>query len=152
MPLTGSELHNELRQFYGSETTYKHRLAANFPQTVCKTSPFGPLPLCYTEGVKFLADNGNRWLLDAIASHMPKVARDSAYADFHIWILRQTKKGAELICVTDTDAKSMKKPLVKQVIQFTDFSFPEDGVFKLYGGATTSEDGNVMMLMLPNEK
>ena len=61
------------------------------------------------------------WLLDAILSYQDeKVLRD---VKFQIWELRQQRKDLSwlLTCREDSD----KKPLIAQVIEFSDFPISE---------------------------
>lgn len=154
--MTASELHANLSHFSGGDDCILYRVASNLPPVVLKGTRYGDLKLTFSSGVAYLCEHGKaRWLLDAIASHMPTVAKKPDYQPFHIWVLRKVGEGAELLCVLDTDASSMKKPLLKQDIDTTDFPFDGDDDFKLYAGATTVEiDGdpaNVMNVYLPSE-
>ena len=68
---TPQEISNELNQFYGSATLYKHWLG-----------------LKYTEGMRYLAQEANcYWLLDAIASHQTtKLLSNPKLREFQIWL------------------------------------------------------------------
>ena len=127
-------LHAELEQFCGTEEYHRHGLARN---------------VLFTDGVQYLMEHGKCfWLGDAIASHLPNVATVSRkhgedFASFHIWLLRKDGNGAVLTAHLDkgTPAK------ITQKIEYTDFPFPEDGVFKLYVG----QQDTFFVVMLPSE-
>lgn len=148
--------HHELSQFSGGDEVYKYRLAGNMPWMTLRESPFGPLKVTYTQGVKYIRDNGAGWLIDAIASHLPKVAKNKEYATKHWWILKPDGKGGALLFCTDNRRKP-DNPLVTQKIDTTDFPF-NGGTqpFVLCGGTTTiggdnGEPTNVMHLWLLSE-
>jgi hypothetical protein len=113
---------DELRQFTGSETWYRHGLN---PQ------------ILYTDGAQYLAERaGAFWLLDEIAlanAHIPAVKAE----EFQLWTLtrNQTGNGAELTCEDGNNRRVYAKR-----IPFTDF--PLDSV-QLY-----CEDGTIL---LPSE-
>lgn len=101
----------ELDTFTGSEEIYRHFLG-----------------ICYTQGVKYLANKAQAyWLLDAIASHQTKqLLSQPALRDFQLWQLTvSSDKSAVLICQEDSDTE----PVVKQEIEYTDFPL---GFVKLY--------------------
>lgn len=115
-----------LRQFFGTEQYFRHWTGA----------------LIYTDGIKFLADNGASWLVDAIASYQfdPKL-KVGDLRDFQLWELKRTTgNAAVLTCKADSN----KNPAVMQEIEFTDFPLKE---IKLY-----VERGERMTLMLPSER
>lgn len=100
-------LENELRQFTGSETIYKHWLGIH-----------------YTEGVKYLAENaGAYWLIDAVASYRTHKAFRAE--PFQLWELKRKGNGATLTMRRD----SGEPALITQDIEFTDFPLQE---IKLY--------------------
>jgi hypothetical protein len=111
-----------LKQFCGTEQYYKHFLGIR-----------------YTDGVKYLADNAQCfWLIDAIASHQPKVNKIQRLREFQLWFLHVGNahefikptghNAAVLTCWEDTPTAETK-PVVIQQIPFTDFPLPE---IKLY--------------------
>ena len=104
------KLEQQLQQFTGTESYYKHFLGFHF-----------------TDGVKFLADEAQAyWLIDAIGSYQRKL---QSY-DFQLWLLVVGKdhefikpkpgKDAVLTCWKDTPNAGIK-PLVRQEIILTDF-------------------------------
>lgn len=107
-----------LKHFCGTEQYYKHFLGIR-----------------YTDGVKYLAENAQcYWLIDAIASHQPKVNKIPRLKEFQLWFLHVgtehefiKPKGhnkAVLTCWEDTPTAETK-PVVIQQIPFTDFPLPE---------------------------
>ena len=114
------DLELELAQFIGSENYYKHSIG-NFN---------------YTDGVKFLADQGQcYWLLDVVGSyqHLSKVKA----VPFQLWELTVNDDNSAVVTMKeDTDMPD----IIKQDIPFTDFPLAQ---FKLY-----LTDG---VLMLPSE-
>ena len=133
--LTAEELKSQLPQFTGTEYYYSH--------------PF--FGIKYTDGIRFLAENaGAFWLIDAIASYQPQLARNPMLRDFQVWILvvgdshnfikPQPKNKACLTCWEDTPNVGVK-PAVSQQIPYTDFPLSE---IKLY-----LESG---VLLLPRER
>lgn len=146
--------HHELSQFSGSETVYRYRLGPGW--FTLRESPFGPLKVTYTEGVKYLRDNGASWMVDAIVSHLSKVAKHESYAVKHWWMLKPNGKGGATLLCTDNRRKP-DNPLVTQEIETTDFPFNGGNQpFVLCGGATTvggegGEPTNVMHLWLLSE-
>ncbi|MEG4805408.1 hypothetical protein QUB63_32585 [Microcoleus sp. ARI1-B5] len=111
-----------LKHFCGTEQYYKHFLGIR-----------------YTDGVKYLAENAQcYWLIDAIASHQPKVNIIQRLREFQLWFLHvgtahefiKPKAGnkAVLTCWEDKPTAETQ-PVVIQQIPFTDFPLPE---IKLY--------------------
>lgn len=92
----------ELDAFVGTENIYQY--------------PFG---IYYTDGVKYLATQGEAfWLLDAIASHQTQqLLSQSDLQEFQIWELTVAEdKSAVLTCRADTNTE----PIVRQEIEYTD--------------------------------
>src|SRR5690348_16493670 len=91
----------ELNQFTGTENYYRQPLHGR---------------LAYSDGVKFLAENGGAyWLIDLIASYQPMLAkhRDHRLHDLQFWALTVNgDRSATVTCVADTD----EPPAVQQVI------------------------------------
>jgi hypothetical protein len=102
-------LKRTLKEFHGTRSYKKHL----FP---------GKSPILITDGCDFVREQMNAyWLLDAILSYQDeKVLRD---VKFQIWELRQQRKDLSwlLTCREDSD----KKPLIAQVIEFSDFPISE---------------------------
>ena len=114
-----SKLKN-LDQFTGTENYY--------------TNPFYPFE--YTDGIKYLAENGGAyWLLDAIASWQkePIIKSNQDLSQIQFWRLKvNPDNSAVLTCERDTD-----ETVITQKIPFTDFPLREitlylcDGVLLL---------------------
>ena len=120
--MNAETLLQNLQHFCGSEQYYKHWLG-----------------LCYTDGIKYLAENAQCfWLIDAIASHQPTANKNQRLREFQLWFLHvgnahefiKPKAGnaAVLTCWEDTP-KAESKPVIIQQIPFTDFPLKE---IKLY--------------------
>jgi hypothetical protein len=113
--------HDSLNQFTGTRQWFRHPLYRKF---------------LYTEGVQFVARNGEAyWLIEAIFSHQgnPKVNQEP----FQVWKLTvdEELRTAVLVCEDGNDNE-----LLQQVIPFTDFPLSEIRFFL--------EDG---VLLLPSE-
>ena len=90
-----------LSNFHGTENYY--------------TNPMYPFE--YTDGIKYLAENGGAyWLLDAIASWQKEL--DSSQIQFWMLIVN-ADNSAVLTCERDNE------PVITQHIPFTDFPIPE---------------------------
>jgi len=123
MPMLDAEtLSKNLQHFSGSEDFYRHFLG-----------------IYYTDGVKYLAENAQcYWLIDAIASHQPKLQKIEALTEFQLWFLHvgdahefikpTAGNKAVLTCWEDTPTPETK-PAVAQQIPFTNFPLRE---IKLY--------------------
>ncbi len=115
----------DLRQFYGSEKYY--RLGK----------------LVYTEGIKFLTENGCHWLVYDISlfQMLPAIEKQ----DFQSWVLTVKDNVGELVCTDGND-----NILHRVNIPYTDFPLPEITIFVERG----SIDGKteVMVCMLPSER
>lgn len=123
---------NTLNQFYGSENFYRHWTQA----------------LVYTDGMQYISENGGGWLLDAIASYQnQKCLQQGMLRDVQFWELKvdTEKQSAVLTCVAD----SGQKPVVEQLIEYTDFPFDIQ-----INVERTSLDGKkeIMLMMLPSER
>src|SRR5665647_1898550 len=107
------EITRALRQFRGTEKYHKHL----FP---------GKSPIILTDGCDFVREHMNAyWLFDAILSYQyEKILR---HINFQLWELRQSKKDLSWLLTCRED--SNLKPLISQVIEFSDF--PLDYI-KLY--------------------
>ncbi|MEG3898147.1 hypothetical protein QT989_21110 [Microcoleus sp. SVA1_B6] len=115
-------LSKNLKHFGGTEQYYKHWLGIH-----------------YTDGVKYLAENAQcYWLIDAIASHQPKVQKMQRLREFQLWFLHvgdahefikpKGSNSAVLTCWEDTPTKETQ-PAVIQQIPFTDFPLKEIKLF-----------------------
>ena len=137
----------ELEQFCGSSTWTKHWTGA----------------LYVTEGVKHLADRaGAYWLIDLIASYIPKCKKDEMLRDFQVW--RLVKHDPPLVKqgVVDGEAgphkymataycdRDLDDTAFSQDISYTDFPLPE---IKLYCELGSVDGENpAYVLMLPGER
>ena len=95
----------ELKQFHGTTQYHKHL----FP---------GKFPIILTDGCNYVREECKAyWLFDAILSYQADKALRGV--NFQVWELRQLKKDLtwQLTCRADTD----KKPLITQVIEYSDF-------------------------------
>ena len=93
----------DLIQFTGSETWYRHGLFRNF---------------LYTDGVQYVAETGKAyWLLDKIFSSHACVAKLKG-EEFCVWdfTLNKDGQGAKLVCTDGNDTE-----LYTENILFTDF-------------------------------
>ena len=73
-----TDLQQALKQFYGSETFYRHPMNRN---------------IVYTEGVKYLAEHGKAyWLIDDICFAY-QTDQDISKMPFQTWILTKNKEG-----------------------------------------------------------
>lgn len=97
---------NDLAQFTGSETFYRHPLARS---------------VVFTEGVHYLAEKaGAFWLLDIVVSWQlePKVRAE----EFQVWKLTLDEKGdGALVVCEDGNGNEV----ARQKIEFTDFPMQE---------------------------
>jgi hypothetical protein len=99
------QLERALRQFSGTEKYHKHL----FP---------GKSPILLTDGCDFIRQKCNAfWLFDAILSYQcEKVLKG---VNFQLWELRQSKKDLSWLLTCKED--SNQKPIISQVIEFSDF-------------------------------
>lgn len=126
-----------LHQFTGTEGY--HRWSPLFQNVVL------------SDGAKYVADNGGQngayWLMDAIASHIPRAAKKHPMLrDMQFWELtvNMKTKSAVLTCVPDSDMK----PVVRQRIPYTDFDLPS---IKFYVQPQQTASGMVWVIFLPSE-
>jgi len=107
---------SELSQFTGSEHHYKH-----------------PLGILFTDGVKYLAEEGGcYWLLDIIASYHPQIRNNVRLSEFCLWQAEVKGDGAVISAKEDTGDPSF----LEQHIDYADLPFN----IKLY------QCGKVVML------
>jgi hypothetical protein len=95
----------DLIQFTGTSQYYKHLTG-----------------LLYTDGVKFMAEAGAYWLIDAIASYQHKVMNTPRLREFQLWQLVVVNNMAILTCRADSGLPAV----VTQYIEYTDFPFDID--------------------------
>lgn len=98
---------NDLTQFTGSETWYRHSLVPG---------------VTYTEGVQFMAEKaGAYWLVDKIAT-IGKMEPSVRGEPFQVWKLRRDAQGngAELSVEDGND-----REVYRERIDYTDFPMPE---------------------------
>lgn len=98
---------SKLEEFIGSSVFYQHQ--SN---------------LTYTEGVKYVADNGKAyWLIDAIASYQKdsRITEDPMLQGIQFWKLQVNEdQSAVLTCERDADDIA-----ISQFIEFTNFPLKE---------------------------
>ncbi|MCB0713830.1 MAG: hypothetical protein KDD67_15995 [Ignavibacteriae bacterium] len=104
-PLTKSDL----AQFYGTKFLYRHALVSS---------------VCYTDGIKYMAEKGEAyWLIDEIA-FAQKVGAVAA-EEFQHWTLKvSTDQSAVLKCSDGNDKIVSEEP-----IPFTDFPLDEISIY-----------------------
>lgn len=120
---TPEQLKADMEHFTGTCRYYKY-------------SPLFPKVLL-TEGSKFLAEEaGAYWLMDVVASHLPKMDDGFAVA------MLKVKNGKATFTLTDD--LPANKTYAKQSISFTDFPLDE---IKLYVGF----DGEYYVILLASE-
>jgi len=97
-----------LSQFYGSECLFSNPLFSKFS---------------YTEGIKWLGDNGAGWLVTDILSLQG--INDVKEQEFQAWDLTVNKDGSgELIC-SDGNGNTV----YTQKLEYTDFPLPSIKLF-----------------------
>ena len=124
----------DLAQFCGTENYYQHWLKR----------------FVYTDGVKYLADEGGaHWLLDAIASHQTRnLLSDPMLQEIQFWELEVNENNSAVLrCLRDTDDVALT-----QEIELTNFPL---NVIKLYLVRDSVGDPDssrvTRVLMLPSE-
>lgn len=136
--MTPQELQNELAQFTGTETWYRH--------------PFNRR-LLYTDGAKYFVEHAKAyWFLDLIAiganGHRPPVPNAIPNKnDFGIVLLTSTGAEGHVEIYSDSEEDgtySKDKRLFRERLEFTDC--PE-GVWKFF----LIDDGEHTVLLLPSE-
>jgi len=114
----------------GTNTWYRHWIDRRF---------------FYTDGIKFLADNGAAWLLDAIFSHI-KTNAIVQKEEFQVWRLKENPDKTATLVGDDGDGRI----LAQQRIPYTDFPLPEIKIYVEVGYADAESGGFIMML--PRER
>lgn len=115
--------HDDLRQFTGDLTRYRHSLNRR---------------IIYTPGVQYVAERGEAyWLIDAIASYFGSpvmqraTERDERLEWLQFWRLDVADDGsAELTARADSDTE----PFIRQAIPFTDFPLQSVDIWAGYNG------------------
>lgn len=125
--------HAELAGFTG--TSQWHRWSPLFPK------------MLLTDGALHVAEKGGEhgafWLMDAIASHQPKLQKHPRFQEAQFWKLSvKPDKSAVLECVEDTGCA----PAVTQEIGYTDFDLDELRLYCMPAG-----DGVHYTILLPSE-
>lgn len=136
--LNAEKLEAHLAHFTGTEQY--HRFSILFKNVVL------------TDGAMALAKEAECfWLFDAIASHQPTCMKDpkGMCQDMQFWHLDVNPNPAEgepkavLRCERDTNDE-----LLRQEIEYTDFPLEH---IKLYACRQPTENGDIMVVMLPSE-
>jgi hypothetical protein len=121
---TATEIQSELGQFYGTEGYVR----------------WSPLfrNCLLTDGAHFIAEScGAYWLMDAIASYLPKAKNDGM-------MFAELKVKDNSATLTLHDGRKPRKVYATQVIEYTDFPLPEITIWAEY-------DGEKWVLLLPSE-
>ena len=119
------EIKRALRQFTGTEKYWKHL----YP---------GRSPLTITDGCRWVRETLNcHWLFDSILIF--QTDKRLKGVNFQIWTLQQQKK--DLTWVLSCKEDSNLKPLVSQVIEYSDFPLDYIKLYVIQGIALlTSEN------------
>lgn len=123
--MDSDNLRANLMQFTGSSEFTRHGLSRR---------------VLMTEGVEYLANQAAAyWLTDAVVSYLPQphVLREP----FQVWTLKVDPQHHAVLTMTDGNTN---KPIVEQVIDYTDFPLSEIQLWLVGGGDTWT-------LMLPSE-
>lgn len=100
-----TNLIEELKQFTGSETFYRHSLYRKF---------------VYTEGVQFLAEKaGAYWLIDYVFSN--QLDKKIKAEEFQVWKIKVNDDNSAVIRVEDGNDNMVKR----FKLEFTDFPLKE---------------------------
>lgn len=121
-----------LAQFYGTTQYYRH--------------PFYRR-IVYTDGVKYITDNGGAWLIDAIASHIAsdQTLQMKCEGQINIELRKSQDESATLTACRDTD----EPPLFQQFISWTDYPLESQKIWASFTNISEHECGWV--LFLPSE-
>jgi hypothetical protein len=121
---------HSLDQFTGSENMFMHWTRR----------------MVYTDGCKFLCDNGAAWLIDAIASYQDEwvITKNENLKYFQLWLLEVSDGTAKLTCHED----SGEPAVISQEISLTDFPFS----LKLYVERGFVAGKEIMVCMIPSER
>lgn len=122
------EIQDELRQYTGTQAY--HRWSILFSNVVL------------TDGAQALAEKcGAYWLMDAIASYLPKVKRHEQLSQIAFWNLKRDGRTALLTCRVDSDYK----PSITQKFAYTDFPLDTVDLWM------QPIDAQTYVIMLPSE-
>jgi hypothetical protein len=127
---------DDLRRFTGTDNYYQHWTRR----------------LVYTDGVKYLADNGEaHWLIDAIASYQGdrRITGNATLRDMQFWKLTVADGRGTLTCAED----SGREPVIVQEIEYTDFPLDEVEIWVERGGIPTNQGWLLAFVAyLPSER
>ncbi len=128
--LNQDQLKFELAQFTGTEKWYRHALNKN---------------LIYTDGVKFLAENGGEqgayWFIDKVAFEIaPLLKSKKEYFACISLCVGEINKNQAMVLVTDGNDKQL-------AVYHIDYTDMQPGDWKLY----LIDDEMHMTLLLPSE-
>lgn len=108
--LTPEQIQLDLQNFIGSINLWKRRT---------------PIPITYTDGVKYLQDKlAAFWLTDAIASYQSKEFKEQY--EFQVWKLTVSDENTGILTATDGNDENA---IVTQEIEYTDFPLSEIVIF-----------------------
>ncbi len=108
--LTLEQIQLDLQGFIGSINLWKRRT---------------PIPITYTDGVKYLQDKlAAFWLTDAIASYQSKQFKEQY--EFQVWKLTVAEDNTGILTATDGNDD---RTIVTQEIEYTDFPLAEIVIF-----------------------
>jgi hypothetical protein len=108
--LTPEQIQLDLQGFIGSINLWKRRT---------------PIPITYTDGVKYLQDKlGAFWLTDAIASYQSREFKEQY--EFQVWKLTVAEDNTGILTATDGNDDNI---IVTQEIEYTDFPLAEIVIF-----------------------
>ena len=141
--LLARKLDREVAHFTGAEKWYRH-------------AGFWRYPILLTEGVLHVAEHGGRnsgtafWLVDAIASYQGE--KVLVRHPFQVWKLTVTEaeggpRCAKLVCTNGNSAK----PIVEQVIEYTDFLLDEITLYASVEAVDATSQKKQAILLLPSE-
>lgn len=123
---------DDLKQFKGSEKRYFCALMPSF---------------IYTEGIQYLAENGNaHWLINLIATELLPAAQSQTSDWFYAVSVSVTKKRKTTVSISNGDDG---KPIAEEVIFHTNFPCVENFTLFLAQSGTKAE--SMFCLMLPSE-
>jgi hypothetical protein len=108
--LTPEQIQLDLQDFIGSINLWNRRT---------------PIPITYTDGVKYLQDKlAAFWLTDAIASYQSKQFKEQY--EFQVWKLTVAEDNTGILTAIDGNDDNA---IVTQVIEYTDFPLSEIVIF-----------------------
>ena len=113
-------------------------------QGYTRFSPFAPNHVL-TDGVLRLCEDADCfWLVEAIASHHHKIAKDQEMIRFQPWKLKVKDNKATLTCLKDNYETDKQDIFIKQNIPYTDFPLDEVDIW-------VEQSGNLFVMLLPME-